>query len=165
MAYASASDVESLTRNLLGSSAEFDSSTSPTAIQVEAWLSSGCAAVEGYLGGTVAGTSFAYDLAKQANALFAAWMAERSRINTRVSSDERTRADMFKRDFDAILEILGDMDLADLGIDANTTSSAWAGGISRSDRQTYISDTDRVPPRFYRGQFDDTSQDTTISGS
>lgn len=155
MAYASACDVGALCRNLLGSASEFDTSTSPTLTMITSWLSSGCAAIEGTLGGTVAATSYAYDLARQANASFAAWMAERSRINARVSSDERTRADMFKKDFDALMEILGDIASADLGIDSATESYAWAGGISVSDRSTISDDTDRVTPRFQRGQFDD----------
>lgn len=157
MAYASACDVGALCRNLLGSASEFDTSTSPTLVMVTSWLSSGCAAIEGKLGGAVGATSYAYDLVRQANADFAAWMAERSRINARVSADERTRADMFKRDFDALMSILSDMDPTDLGINSATASDAWAGGISVSDRDTIVGNSDRVTPRFSRGQFDNTS--------
>lgn len=165
MAYCTASDVAALTRNLLGSASEFEASTSPTSTQITAWLSTGCAAVESKVGGTIAATSYAYGLAQQANALFAAWMAERSRINTRVATDERTRAEMFKNDFDAIMEILADLDDSDLGISNTATSAAWAGGISISDRDVYTTDSDRVKPRFSRGQFGDGSDLSTVVGA
>lgn len=167
MAYASASDVAALCRNLLGSASEFDTSTSPTLTQVTAWLSSGCAAINARYGGAISSATDAYNLATQANALFAAWFAERSRINARVSADERTRADMFKRDFDAILEMLDMLDYADMGITPPSSGAAWAGGISRSDKQTIESNSDRVKPRFSRGMLDDPtlelSEGTTAS--
>lgn len=153
MAYAAASDVGALCANLLGSASEFESSTSPTLTQVNSWLSSGCAAINARYGGAIPATSNAYELARQANALFAAWFAERSRVNTRVAANERTRADMFKRDFDAVIEMLDLLDYDELGVDAGT-SAAWAGGISRADKQTYEANSDRVKPRFSRGMLD-----------
>jgi len=155
MAYASASDVAGYTPNLVSPASTFDSSTSPALAQVNNWLSAGCAVINTRLAGAgyaaIPATSGVYDIARDANALYAAWRAERSRINTRVSADERTRADMFKRDFEFLLDELTNQDLSRSGVTA--TSVAYAGGISVADKLSVESDGDRVMPRFSRGQF------------
>ena len=155
MAYGSASDVGALTRNLLGSANEYDTTTCPTLVQVTAWLSSGCALIEAVLAergyGALPASSAAYGVAAQANALYAAWMAERSRINARLAQGERTRADMFKKDFQEMLDMLKAFDLSRMGL--TQTSTAYAGGISASDKQTVEDDDDRTQPRFTRGDF------------
>ena len=155
MAYSSASDVAGLTPNLVSPASTFDTSTSPALAQVNNWLSAGCAVINMRLAGVgydpIPTTSGAYDLARMANALYGAWMAERSRINTRVSADERTRADFMKRDFEFMLEQLLETDLSRSGVTA--TSVAYAGGISVSDKVSVESDGDRVAPRFSRGMF------------
>src|SRR3989304_3751133 len=99
MAYASASDIASLTKNLVGGASSFDTSTSPTLTQVNAWLTSGCAMIETVLGAAVTNDKALYGVAIEANALYGAWMAERSRTNARTTAEERTRADMLRRDF------------------------------------------------------------------
>ncbi len=155
MAYASASDVSALTRNLIGAASAFDTSTCPTLAQVNVWLSTGCAVINSRLAGmgygTIATTSAAYEVAQQANACYAAWFAERSRQNARTSADERGRADIFKTDFEDLMEILLSLDLSQNGV--TQTSRAYAGGISLSDKDSIESDTDRVIPRFARGMF------------
>ena len=158
MAYASASDVIALCRNLVGSASGFDTSTSPTLTQVNVWLSSGCAMINAVLGSygydPIPTSSAAYDLALEANALYAAWLAERSRINARITSDERTRADMFKRDFEYHLDWLSALDLSALGVTQTSAGGRpYAGGISRADKDTVNADADRVPARFARGAF------------
>jgi len=159
MAYASASDVAAIVRNLLGPAQEFDDlSTSPTLSQVTGWLSSGCSVINTRIGAmgysAVPSDSVAYDMAKQINALFAAWMAERTRTNARVAANERTRADMLKKDFESLLDMLVELDLGVLGVDSlSTHSGPYAGGISIGDKQTVEGDSDRVQPRFSRGQF------------
>lgn len=155
MAYASASDVSALTRNLIGSASGYDTSTCPTLAQVNVWLSSGCALIESALAsdgyGTISVTSQAYGLAQLCNALYAAWMAERSRISSRVAVDERTRADMVKKDFEYHLDLLRELDLSRMGV--TQTGVPYAGGISVSAKNTRQNDTDRVNARFSRGQF------------
>ena len=154
MAYASASDVRGMTPNL-STGSSFDSSSSPNLDQINNWLSSGCAVINTRLAAIgydpIPTTSGAYDIARDANATYAAWRAERSRINTRVSADERTRADMMRRDFEYLLEEITGQDLSRSGVTA--TSVAYAGGISVSDKTSVAADGDRTAPRFARGMF------------
>ena len=173
MGYCAASDVSSLTRNLIGGASEltFTTTTCPTLAQVNVWISTGCAVIDSRLAGegydTIPSTAPAYGVAQQANACYAAWFAERSRQNARTTADERTRADLFKEDFDDLMDILLSMDLSRSGV--TQTSRAYAGGISVSDKRTVESDGDRVRPRFSRGMYrnkealqpsDDTSAST-----
>lgn len=156
MAYAAASDVAILTRNLLGSASEYDTSTSPTLVSINTWLSSGCSVINtkiGQLGyGAIPTSSEAFGLAQAANANYGAWEAERSRTMAAIRADERTRADMFKRDFEFHLDMLCEMDLGSLGV--SKTRRVVAGGIKVSTKDTREADTDRVTPRFTRGGFD-----------
>ncbi len=156
MAYAVSSCVAALCRNLVSGASDFSSSTSPTDSQVNGWLSSGYSFInvqlssKGY--GVVPASSAAYELAAQANALYGAWLAERSRTNARTSADERGRADMMKDDFDAQMKVLLDIDLSRMGV--SQTSTAYMGGQSIADKDSVESNSDRVLPRFTRGMFD-----------
>ena len=156
MAYASGTDVASLCRNLVGSASSFDTSTSPNLTQVNLWLSSGCALINSIIGsrgfGAIPTTSAAYDFARDANALYAAWRAESSRISARVAPGERTRADKFKQDFNDALGELKTMDLSRLGVSV-ANWQIYAGGISVADRDSVEADSDRVTSRFIRGMF------------
>lgn len=158
-AYASASDVAALCRNLLGPEPNFSDATSPNQAQISAWISSGCAVINANLAsrnyGAIPQTSVAWDMARDINALYAAWMAERSRTLTRVTNDERTRADMFKRDFNDQLQQMMRLDFSTLGV--IQTGGVYAGGISAADKDRQESDTDRVAPRFVRGMGRDES--------
>jgi hypothetical protein len=155
VAYANASHVYSHCFSLIKPASEFDSSTCPSLAEVNIWLTGGCAVINARLAGhgysAIPATSAAYDLAVAANALYASWMAERSRISARVSAEERTRADLFKRDFEYHMEALLGLDLSRAGV--TQTSVAYAGGISKSDVATVESNTDRVRPRFKRSLF------------
>lgn len=158
MAYASASDVAALCRNLVGSASGFDTSTSPTAIQVNAWLSAGCALINTIIlgrnyTGAVPTTSAAYEFMTTANAQFAAWMAERSRSLASVQASERTRADMFKKDFLDSLSMIKTLSLGQAGV--SQQSNVYTGGISYADKQSQEADLDRVVSRFVRGQMTD----------
>lgn len=160
MTYASASDVAALTKNLVSGASVYATSTSPTLSQVNVWLMTGCAvintrlAVLGY--DAIPVTSAAYGLAQQAEACYGAWMAERSRTNPRTGDEESTRAAMFRSDFEFLMKQLeGAIDR--LGVpflSRASTARVYAGGISRSDKSSRESDSDRVSPRFARGQFD-----------
>lgn len=159
MAYASPSDVAAYCRNLLGPEPDFSDATSPNRTAINNWLSSACALINTQLAsrgyGTIGATSMAYDLARDVSALYAAWQAERSRTTARVTNEERTRADMFKRDFTDQLKMMMSLDLSQAGV--TVTGKAYAGGISVSDKDTQESDRDRVQPRFVKGIGRDTS--------
>src|SRR3990167_945054 len=157
MAYAVASDVSSLTRHLTSNSA-FTDDTNPASAQVAAWLSSGCAIIESRIGtrgyGAIPANSPAYGLATAANAFYAAWMAELSVISARVSRDENTRDDRFKRAFESQMTILMTMDLSMLGVSrTRRPPTPYAGGVSVIDKQANEDNTDIVQGRFRRGQF------------
>ena len=91
-----------------------------------------------------------YGLATQINALFAAWLAESSRLSAMVQAGERTRADVFFKNWNSLLTLLSTRDLSRAGV-TTMSSRAYAGGISVSDRATVSGDSDRVAPRFTRG--------------
>lgn len=156
MAYCPSSSVAALTRNLVSGASDFSTSTSPTDSQVNGWLSSGCSLINAQLAskgyGVIPTSSAAYELAAQANALYGAWLAERSRTNARTSADERGRADMMKDDFDAQMKVLLDIDLSRMGV--SQTSTAYMGGRSITGKESVEADSDRVLPRFTRGMFD-----------
>jgi hypothetical protein len=154
MAYASASDVYMLTPALVLPASGFDVSTCPTLTQVNSWLSAGSAIIDStlYTAGLnpIPAGAASYPLATQVNALFGAWMAERSKSNAIISATERQRADLFKKDFTDLLAVLSGMDLSRAGV-PEASSRVYAGGISQSDKQTAAANTDRVPTRFSRG--------------
>lgn len=162
MAYASASDVFAYTRALIAPSGSYDASSCPTLTDVNLWLSSGCSIINARLGsvgyGAIPATSAAYNLALTANALYGAWQAERSRVNARVSADERTRADMFKKDFYDHLKDLVGLDLSRMGV-TKERSGVYMSGISVSDKATVEDNTDRVTPRFKRDQHRNSERD------
>ena len=158
MGYASSSDVAALTPHLLSGASDFSTSTSPTLSIINTWVSAGSSLVNARIAtmgyGAIPTNSAAYDFARQANALYAAWMAERSRMSARVSRDENTRADYFKRDFNDALNMLVGLDLSRMGVTkSNQPPANWAGGISATDKEANESDSDIVQPRFGRDQF------------
>lgn len=160
MAYASASDVAALCRNLIGSASTFDASTSPNVTQVNAWLSAGCALINTIIFGrnysaAVQPSSPAYEFVGLANAQFAAWQAERSRTLASVQAAERTRADMFKKDFNDNLDLIKTLSLGQAGVAQQ--SNVYTGGISQADKQAEEANSDRVTSRFVRGQMTDQS--------
>lgn len=153
MGYCTACDVYALVKNLVLPSGSFDANTCPTLNDVNSWISSGCSVIETDLAD--AGYSpiplgaAPYGIATQINAQFAAWLAESSRVGAMVQAGERTRADMFKTNWNAMLTVLSSRDLSRSGI-ANR-STAYAGGISVSDKAAVSGNSDRVKPRFTRG--------------
>lgn len=160
MAYGNALGVARLCRNILGDSSNFTTSTSPALIDVNDWLSSGCSIIESTissLGYTVPVTpsQYCHGLLEQLNELYAAAWVEMSRTNVRLGPGERTRGQVFLEEFYGGLDRLGKMNLASLGLSATVSAPIYAGGISQSDKDTVVDDTDRVEPRFKRGQFQD----------
>lgn len=159
-AYAAASNVAGLCKNILGPERVFSTSTCPNKASVDAWLSSGCAVIETYLGGAmydvpVASGTVAYDWIRDLNALYGAAMVEMSRTNVTLAPGERTRSQIMWEWFWDQLEKIMESDLTYAGATRSSTGGKiYAGGISIADKQTYESDSDRVIPRFGRGMHD-----------
>ncbi len=91
-----------------------------------------------------------YSQATAVNALFAAWMAESTRMSAMVQAGERTREDVFYKRWQQMLTLLVKNDLSRAGV-PTLSSRAYAGGISVSDKASVSADSDRVKPRFTRG--------------
>ena len=161
-AYASASDVAFLCRNLLASASGFSTSTSPTLTAINGWLSSGCGIIETQLNAWGYATPVSenvalFDWLRHLNTLFAAGYAELSRLNITVSPGERTRGQLFLDQFNAGLKSLQSLDLIMVGASALDTGithlGAFVGGVSVSNKATHVADGDRVKPKFYVGVF------------
>uniref|UniRef100_A0A6M3XS73 Uncharacterized protein n=1 Tax=viral metagenome TaxID=1070528 RepID=A0A6M3XS73_9ZZZZ len=157
MAYAAASDVAALTPNLLDSGqTNYTTTSTPTLAMVNAALSSGCAIIHAALAAAgystpVPSAAAAYGVVVQLNVWYAVSEAESVRMTARVAANERTRAEYWRTKFDNGLKDLLKMDLSRAGI--SYTGKLYAGGIGISDKDSVESDTDRVQPRFQRGQF------------
>ena len=155
MSYASASDVAAYCPGLLTDGA-FTATTRPTRTQVERYLSSACAMIEGRLQSAgystpVPATAAVYDFIVDLEALYAAARAETARLSARIAADERTRSSVFMAEFNRGLKNLLGMDLSRAGL--THSSKLYCGGISKSDKDDVEDDSDRVVPRFVRGQF------------
>jgi len=156
MPYASVDQVAALCRNLLGTATQFGSSTSPTVYEVESFLSSGCSAIEIRLSAAgydvpVAAGSRAYDFISHLNTLYGAAYAEMSRTNVVLGPGERTRGQQFLAQFNNEIDGFISLDLTGMGISRSSRGEIYVGGTSKADVNSNISDTDRVPPRFFRG--------------
>lgn len=156
MSYASASDVAAYTPGLLDGNDDFTATTMPSKTAVNRFLSAGCALIEGRLAANgyttpVSVSSAFYDQIVDLEALYAAGRAEMVLMTARVAATERTRSQMFTDQFNKGLDALMKLDLSRAGI--AHTGTLYAGGISRSDKDTVEADTDRVAPRFRRGEF------------
>jgi len=164
MAYSAASNVADYCPGLLDDGV-FTATTRPNKAAVERFLSSGCALIEGRLKSAgydvpVPGTAAVYDQIVDLavydqivdlETLYAAARAETVRMSARVAATERTRGQVFMDQFNQGIQELLKLDLSTMGV--AYTGDLYAGGISRSDVTSQESDTDRVAPRFKRGQF------------
>ena len=157
MAYASASDVAGLTKNILDGATMFSDTTVPDMDTVTNWLSTGCGVIEtkvsgyGYSVPPASGTG-AWDTLKELNILFAAAYVELARINITLAPGERTRGQVFRQMYEDALADLEGTDLSRVGFTRSADGKLYVGGISVTDKQTQETDTDRVSPRFTRRQ-------------
>jgi hypothetical protein len=107
------------------------------------------------LKGTFTAGTTAYDMVSDLNALYAAGQAEMSRINVTLSPGERTRGQVFLEQFWKELREIAKLDLSSLGLSSLVTGGGggilYSGGISEADKDSIISNTDRVTPRFAKG--------------
>jgi len=134
---------------------------------VQRWLDRGAAVIDSRLAskgyGTPVGSSATvYDQITDLNAMYAAAKAESTRMTARVAVTERTRSQMFQSDFEKQLGKLLAMDLSQAGV--GHTSQIKQTGVSDSAKDAIEDDSDRVTPRFKRGQFN-ISGATRPSGS
>lgn len=159
MGYSSASDIAAMCPNLLGSASAWSESTEPSRTAVNAFISSGCAIIEGKLQGwkydvPVPSTSTLYGWLKDLNMLFASARAEMSRTVETVSPGERTRGQVLLEQFWSGLKELASQDLTLVGATRVSTAPIYVGGISQDDKDDWDDTSDRVKPRVRRGQFD-----------
>jgi hypothetical protein len=159
-AYASASDVEAMCRNLLGDSLVFNTSTSPKLSEVNTWLSSGCGIIEATISNMgyyvpIARTVPLYGMLRDMNMFYAAARAEMTRINVTLAPGERTRGQVFDQLFKDQLKLLGTMNLSTMGATRSTTGGTTAtlfvGGLTETSKDTMDGDSDTIQPRFSRG--------------
>ncbi len=156
--YASASDVAIMCQNLLGSASTFSTSTSPALVSVTQWIAGGDAIINSHLASwryatPAPSTATAYSWLVDLNALYAAARAEMTRTNITLSMGERTRGQVLAKDFWDQLSSLRSLDLTLMGLTRTTTGGLWTGGISLTDKDEAQSDSDKLQPRFRRGQF------------
>jgi len=161
MGYCITTDVAALCTALTAGCPDFAGNTQPTQDEVTGFISTGSAFINTLLKGngyTIPGsTNDVFHTLTQANAFYAAALAERARTTTIVGPGESTRADMMWKDFDRMMGYLGievgSLDLSSAGLGAVNEAGPYAGGISKADVESVESDDDRVVPRFVRGQF------------
>jgi len=158
-AYAAASDIAGMCRNLLGPATGFGTSTSPTLANVNSYLSSGCGIIESTLSSKgydvpVAEGTAARDWLRNLNMLYAAGMSELTRINITLTPGERTRGQVLLDYFWKQLGQFTALDLTTMGVTRSTSrGTLFVGGISEASKDTYDTDSDRIAPRFARGMF------------
>jgi len=173
MSFSSASDVSAMCQHLLSGSDMFSTATCPTLSEVTEWLSSGCEIIEARIAGkgysitSLSSTPIGKWL-RDINAYYGVWHVELSRSNAILQPGQRTRFQVFQKMFwDGLNEIIS-MDLTTMGVSRSSTGAIYVGGISYADKETFEADTDRVPPRFRRGQFsfpDNIKPDSYITAS
>ena len=162
MAYSSCRKILALTPNLFNNSASIDNLGAdivPGSAQIIDFISAGSSLINTKLNAlgyaAPAGTSAEiYPFLGQLEAYYCAWQAEAARSSPRTATGERTRADMFRRMFEDGLKMLESMDLSRSGLSLESTADWYIGGISQSEKDLVESDTDRIPTRFGRGQFE-----------
>lgn len=156
MAYSSASGVSVWTKNILGPNKVFTQSTCPTLQQVNGFLSSGCSVLEIHLTSRgyaipVASTAIAYGWIRDLEELWGAAHVEFSRTVTTLAPGETTRGQVFTELFWDQLDRISKLDLSGAGVSVAAGGRIYVGGISRTEKQVFESNSDMVGARFYRG--------------
>mgnify|MGYP001594522959 FL=1 len=157
MAYCVASDIHAVCPHLFLPASAIDTSTCPTLVQVNAWITTGCLIVDSKLAtlgyAPIGSATAAYGIAQDANINYAAYRSELSRLSARVSRDENTRDAKFFQAFKDALTMLGELgDLTTMGVSLTTRAKPYAGGISVTNKEIDEDDTDVVHGRFQREQ-------------
>ena len=164
MPFSSCALVSSLIPNLLDGASDFeginDSTVLPPSALIVAHMSSGCALIiakvnsMGFSAPASNGALNDYFAVVEAN--YTAWQCEMSRSSPRTAKGERSRADDFRKAYEAALRQIDKMDLSMLGFTpiSQATGSGWyLGGTSQAEKDAVDSNTDRVDARFKRDGF------------
>jgi len=159
VAYGSASGVARYCKNILGPEQTFSESSCPSIKDVKGWLSGACAVIETCLANRgysvpVAAGNRVYDWLADLGELYGAARVELSRTNVTLGPGERTRGQVFDEQFWNQLDRLCKNDLTQLGVGKSGTGARiYVGGISQTEKDRIIADTDLVAPRFSRNLF------------
>jgi hypothetical protein len=149
--------------NLINGASDIENTCSdtlrPASATIVTFMSGGCALIQakfnsmGYAAPGAGGTLSDYLADIEAD--YAAWRAELARSSPRTAKGERSRADDFRKAYEAALRQLDKMDLSMLGFTPKESGgSGWyAGGISQSDKDVQEADTNRVDAAFKRDGF------------
>ena len=158
MAYSTCERAAALIPNVLNGASNYAGLADtivPGSAALVSFHSSGCSIIEatmtarGFAPATGTGLD---DWLADLEATYVAMRAEQARGSPRTAPGERTRAQQFKSAFNDGIKKLKSMDLSRLGF--AYTSALYVGGISSAEKTSVESNTDRVEPRFSRGQFD-----------
>jgi len=158
MTYASASDAGLFCPEIIGSGQEFSDTSEPNRAQVEGFLVQGYALINTRLAGRgyntpVLSSATVYGALTSLEALYAAANVHFARMSSRLGPQEIGKGQAFMQEFTRRLDELLKLDLSRAGVSVIGTGKLYAGGISKSDKDTREADTDRVDPRFQRDQF------------
>lgn len=155
--YCSACDVAAWTPMLTRGGSNFTTSTSPTLSQVNRFIQWITADMHthfysrGYSGSAASDAAMFDDLV-MVNSLGAAAIAELSRVAGTVNVRERTRGQVLWQMYERQRDLLTDMDLSQAGFGIDIVGP-YAGGTEVTDKEEDESDTNVLPPRFFREQF------------
>lgn len=155
-AYASASHVAPFCYNLLDGASNFSASGQPSLASVNTFLQNAYDDINSRLNGCgyttpVASTANYFGSLRDLSTWYAAARVEFTRINVTLSPDERTRAQVFQEMYEDGAAMLCQGDLTLAGLDRTSQGTLFVGGTKKSDKNTQISNSDRVAPSFFRG--------------
>ncbi len=161
MAFSTCAQVAALIPNILNGASNLDDLASdirPASSEIRNFMSGGCSLITAKFNtmGFAPGTGGVLaDFLADIEANYAAWRCELARSSPRTAKGERSRADDFRKAYEANLRQIDKMDLTMLGFTPKeVTGSGWyMGGRSESDKAAVESDTDRVDARFKRDRF------------
>ncbi|MBU0598851.1 hypothetical protein KKF61_07765 [Patescibacteria group bacterium] len=167
MAYSTCQRVATLIPNLLNGASSFDNLATnilPGSAALLNFMSSGCSLINtklkslGYAAPVGSGNDI-YDYLADLEATYVAYRANALRASPRSAAGERSVADNFRYAFEDGLKSLATMDLSLL--DIAYTGKWYVGGVSEAEKDSVASDSDRVDPRFYRGEFNNPNRGST----
>lgn len=175
MSYSTCAMVGGRIPNLINGASDIENTCDPKLVPASAtivtFMSGGCALIQakinamGFAAPDAGGllTDWFGDI----EADYAAWRAELSRSSPRTAKGERSRADDFRKAYEAALRSLDKMDLGMLGFTRlEAQGSGWyVGGVSVSDKEAVESNSDRVAPAITRDGFANPERDANDNQS
>ena len=169
MSYSSCTMIAALIPNLLNGASDIEGacmndSMRPASTAIVGFMSSGCALIEANIqsrGFSPPGKNgIMSDFLADIEVNYAAWRSEMARSSPRTAKGERSRADTFRKAYEAGLRQLEKMDLSLVGWSRiGTITGKWETGVSVADKEAIASNTDRVENAFIRGGFSNPDTD------